>query len=94
LISLSSVWSDVSTQASHHHHPPTLMMLRSSLSLQGIPIRNKSFHHSFSNGIKIPPGNGGWGIRQTVVQCSHDRRRWTGRERALCNRLDLRMRRV
>ncbi|PLW58784.1 hypothetical protein PCANC_00324 [Puccinia coronata f. sp. avenae] len=48
-----------SDSSHHHHHPPSSTMLRSSLSSQGIPIRNRSFHHPFSNGIEIPAGNGG-----------------------------------
>ncbi|OAV99687.1 hypothetical protein PTTG_25255 [Puccinia triticina 1-1 BBBD Race 1] len=41
----------------HHHHPPTTT-LRSSLSSQGVPIRNRSFHHPFSNGLEVQVGNG------------------------------------
>jgi len=55
----STIKASVNHHRQHHHHPPPKTpMMRSSLSSQGIPIRNRSFHHPFSNGIEVQVGNG------------------------------------
>ncbi|KAH9471484.1 hypothetical protein Pst134EA_005380 [Puccinia striiformis f. sp. tritici] len=46
--------SDNQQQQHHHHHPlNTSTTMRSNLSPHGIPIRNRSFHHPFSNGVDV-----------------------------------------